>query len=260
MVTVSIFFRSLGFHIYFILMSIYLVLVSIPRVIKDSNYTHIFYKRWGYLTIWGLKHICKIDLAIRGADYIPSDGKSALFACKHQSTLETILLFIILDRPAVVLKKELEKLPFAKFFIKGARHIPIDRKAGSKMRDLLVKEAEKRYQTKQSILIYPEGTRSEVNSAPRYKRGIFAIYDYLKVECVPIALNSGLFWPKKGFFFYPGTVIIEFLPPIETNLSENQFMTELTTRVESTVARLVQEGVAEQTAIRRKTHPKYKER
>ncbi len=219
------------------------------------DYAQDVYKRWGYLTIWGLKNICNIHIAVRGGDYIPNGF--ALLACKHQSMLETAVLFAILDRPSIVLKKELYHIPCAKYYINGAGHIPVDRKSGSQAKKFIVDEARKRFQKGQQILIFPEGTRSQVNAAPRYKRGIFAIYDALKVECTPIALNSGLFWPRHGFLRHAGTVIFEFLPPIPAGMQETEFMTELTTKIESTVARLVQEGVAEQTDLRRKTHHPY---
>lgn len=250
-----LFFRSFAFHIYIYVMSFCIIAFNAPKVYFNPPHAHIIYRRWANLIIWGLKHICHIHIAVRGGDYIPKGG--ALMACKHQSMLETAVLFAILDCPSVVLKKELGYIPFANFYIRGAGHIPVDRKAGKQSRNFIVSEAKQRFDNNQQILIFPEGTRSQVNSAPRYKRGIFAIYDSLKVECTPIALNSGLFWPRHGFFRHPGTVIFEFLPPIPAGMQEAEFMTELTTKIESTVARLVQEGVAEQSALRRKIHPQF---
>jgi 1-acyl-sn-glycerol-3-phosphate acyltransferase len=250
-----LFFRSLAFHIYIYAMSFYIIAFNVPKVIRKPTYAHDVYKRWGYLTAWGLKHICKINIAVRGGEYIPKGG--ALLACKHQSMLETAVLFAILDCPAMVLKQELYNIPFAKYYINGAGHIPINRKAGSQARNFIITQARKRFEQGQAVLIFPEGTRSSVNSAPRYKRGIFAIYENLQIDCIPIALNSGLFWPRHGFLRHAGTVIFEFLPPIPAGMPESEFMTELTTKIESTVARLVQEGVAEQSALKRKTHPQY---
>jgi len=251
-----LFLRSLTFHIYFYIVTIYIILVHIIRVLYQSNHAHYVYYRWGCLIAWGLKHICQISIEVRGGDYIPS--AEALFASKHQSVMETALIFIFLDRPAVILKKELSYFPLVKHIIRGAGHICVDRKAGAKARQHIVDETKDRLSKGQKVLIFPEGTRSAVNAAPRYKRGIFSIYHNTETACTPIALNTGLFWPRQGFLLSSGTAIFEFLPPIETGLSENDFMTTLTTRIESTVARLVQEGVAEQSAIRRKTHPKFK--
>lgn len=250
-----LFLRSLVFNIYIYAMSFYVIAFNAPRVILRPSYAHNVYKRWGYLTAWGLKHICNIHIAVRGGEYIPKGG--ALLACKHQSMLETAVLFGILDCPSMVLKQELNKIPLAQYYINGAGHIPINRTAGTQARNLIVTESKKRIDAGQPVLIFPEGTRSHIHSAPRYKRGIFAIYDSLKVDCTPIALNSGLFWPRHGFLRHAGTVIFEFLPPIPAGMLEAEFMTELTTKIESTVARLIQEGVAEQTALRRKTHPQY---
>ncbi|MFT6072819.1 MAG: 1-acyl-sn-glycerol-3-phosphate acyltransferase [Alphaproteobacteria bacterium] len=247
--------RSIVFNLYFYCVSFGFLLIILPRLLWNINYAHNVCYKWGCIVAWGLKHICNIHIAVRGAEYIPKSA--TLFACKHQSAMETTLLFMFVHRPSIILKKELSYIPFTKYLIKGAGHITVDRKMGAQARVHIVDEAKNRIDNNQSVLIFPEGTRSLVNSAPRYKRGIFSIYTKVNTPCTPIALNSGLFWPKNSFLRHPGTVIFEFLAPIEAGLNENEFMTTLTTRIEGTVARLVQEGVAEQSALKRKTHPRY---
>lgn len=251
----TLFFRSLIFNIYLYVFTFGLMFFTFPRVLITPSYAKIVYRKWGHIVAWGLKNITHIDIAVRGAEHIPTGA--ALLACKHQSMLETAILFAILEDMSVVLKKELGNIPLANAFIKGCGHIPIDRKQGKSARNFIVREAKDRYDKGQQVLIFPEGTRSNVNSAPRYRRGIYSIYQTLNCACTPVALNSGLFWGRNSFYRHAGTVIIEFLPKIEAGMVENEFMTELTTRIESTVARLVQEGVAEQTAIRRGSHPKF---
>jgi 1-acyl-sn-glycerol-3-phosphate acyltransferase len=245
-----LFFRSFIFQIYFYSITFYVIVVNLPKLLINRSHAHYIYYRWACFTAWGLKEICHINIAVRGAENIPQG--SALYACKHQSIMETALMFLFINRPAIVLKKELNYIPFAKYLIEGAGHISVDRQAGGKARQYIILEADKRVKNGQQVLIFPEGTRSILNSAPRYKRGIYGIYQHTQIACTPIALNTGLFWPRQSFLKYPGTVIFEFLPKIETGLSEDEFMTTLTTQIESTVARLVQEGVAEQASFKRK--------
>jgi 1-acyl-sn-glycerol-3-phosphate acyltransferase len=245
-----LFIRSFAFQIYFYLITFYVVIINLPKVLINRSHAHYVYYQWACLTAWGLKKICFITIAVRGAENI-SQG-AALYACKHQSVMETALMFLFIHRPAIILKKELSYIPLVKYLIEGAGHICVNRQAGAKARQHIVTEAKKRLKNNQQVLIFPEGTRSAVNSAPRYKRGIYGIYHHTQIACTPIALNTGLFWPRHSFLRYPGTVIFEFLPPIEAGLSEDEFMTTLTTRIEGTVARLIQEGVAEQASFKRK--------
>ena len=92
------------------------------------------------------------------------------------------------------------------------------------------------------IVIFPEGTRSAPGTKLDYKPGIAALYRQLGVACVPAAVNSGLFWARRGFTRKPGTIILEFLEPIPPGLDRKTFMETLETRVEAATARLVGEA------------------
>ena len=63
------------------------------------------------------------------------------------------------------------------------------------------------------------------------------LYGQLGVACVPVALNSGVYW--KGFRKYPGTIVLEFLPPIPPGLKRAEFMTRLETSIETATAALL---------------------
>jgi len=62
---------------------------------------------------------------------------------------------------------------------------------------------------------------------------------------VPVALNSGLFWPRRAFRRLPGTIVVEFLPPIPPGLEKNAFFQRLQSDIEAATARLLAEGQAE---------------
>jgi 1-acyl-sn-glycerol-3-phosphate acyltransferase len=94
-------------------------------------------------------------------------------------------------------------------------------------------------------VIFPEGTRRAPGAEPRYKFGVAHLYAEIGVPCVPVALNSGLFWPRRKFLRYPGTIIVEFLPPIPPGLDKSAFIRRLQSDIETATARLVEEGQLE---------------
>ena len=89
------------------------------------------------------------------------------------------------------------------------------------------------------ILVFPEGTRRAPDAAPDYKSGATALYLKLKVPCVPFALNSGLFWPRRRLLRRPGTIVVEFLPAIPPGLPRKEFERRLVEAIEPATARLV---------------------
>jgi 1-acyl-sn-glycerol-3-phosphate acyltransferase len=94
------------------------------------------------------------------------------------------------------------------------------------------------------ILIFPEGTRVTVGESRPYKPGVAALYQDLNIPLVPMALNSGLLWPKNTFFKKPGTVTVEFLPPIPPGLPREEMMQKLRDALEPASQRLLEDAVS----------------
>src|SRR3954447_5908558 len=92
------------------------------------------------------------------------------------------------------------------------------------------------------IVISPEGTRRAAGAPPAYKYGVAHLYQNLAVPCLPVALNTGLYWPRRSFLRRPGTAVIEFLDPIPPGLSRDAFFEEVKRRIETGCDRLVAEG------------------
>src|SRR5262249_48936352 len=80
---------------------------------------------------------------------------------------------------------------------------------------------------------------------PRYKYGVVHLYAEMGVPCLPVALNSGLFWPRRSMRRYPGTIRLEVLDPIPAGLGKEAFFERLQREVETATARLVAEGERE---------------
>ncbi len=106
----------------------------------------------------------------------------------------------------------------------------------------LLRDAKTRAADGRHILIFPEGTRMAPGAPPDYKPGVSALYEALDIPCVPIALNTGVFWPRRGFLRRPGTMIVEFLAPLPPDLSRQEFNRTLQERIETATARLVAEA------------------
>jgi len=197
-------------------------------------------KAWARANEWLLGAICGLKLEIRGRHNLPAGA--ALVASKHQSAWETISFLHILPAPAMVLKRELVFLPFFGWYAMKADHLQVDRAAGASALRRLIANARTALAEGRQILIFPEGTRRAPGAPPDYRRGIVALYRDLKVSCVPVALNSGLFWKRRDWKRRPGTIIVEFGEPIPPGLDGKTFLKTLETRIETATNRLVAEG------------------
>ena len=95
------------------------------------------------------------------------------------------------------------------------------------------------------IIIFPEGTRTAPGAPPAYKSGLANLYAATDVPCVPVALNSGVFWPRRKFLRYPGTIVLEVLDPIAPGLDREAFAARVQADIETATARLIAEAERE---------------
>jgi 1-acyl-sn-glycerol-3-phosphate acyltransferase len=105
----------------------------------------------------------------------------------------------------------------------------------------MIRDARDRAGDGREIVIFPEGTRRPPGAEPDYKPGFIALYEGLELPCVPLALNSGLFWPRRSILRYPGTIVIEILEPIPPGLPRAQARALIQERIETACARLIAE-------------------
>jgi 1-acyl-sn-glycerol-3-phosphate acyltransferase len=180
----------------------------------------------------------------RGLEKIPEGGM--LVASKHQSFWETFALLTAFSDPAFILKRELRWIPFFGWYAWKAGMIPVDRGARSLALAAMTARARNELADARQIIIFPEGTRRAPGATPSYKWGIVHLYEQTGVPCVPVALNSGLFWPRRSLRLLPGTIQVEILDPIASGLGKDAFFERLQHDVEAATARLVAEGEREQ--------------
>ena len=235
-----IYVRSALFNIvFYVNLILFLVLGSgfyfTPRILSIRAL-----QAWARTSLFWLRVIAGVRYEVRGRDHIPSGA--CLVAGKHQSFWETFAILPLLDDPAMVLKKELTYIPFFGWFIYKFRMIPVERSAGSQALRALIDAAERAVALGRQVVIMPEGTRRAPDDPPDYKPGAAALYGKLNVPCIPFALNSGLFWPRRQFIRRPGTIVISFLEPIPPGLNRKVFHSRLETSIETETRRLVAEG------------------
>jgi 1-acyl-sn-glycerol-3-phosphate acyltransferase len=233
--------RSLLFNIYLYAWTIIICVIGLFLVPFPRRIFFTVLRAWAKWVAIGLRVICGIDMEVRGREYIPKGG--ALLASKHQSMWDTIIFFCLVDDLAIVLKKEISYIPLFGWLTIKCDMLHVDRTAGAKALKTLVAKAKKAIADQRQIVIFPEGSRAPAGAALSYKPGIAALYNQLGVPCVPIALNSGVFWPRHKFLRPPGCIIIEFLEPIAHGLKRKAFMSELETRIETASTKLYEEGL-----------------
>jgi 1-acyl-sn-glycerol-3-phosphate acyltransferase len=237
-----IYFRSAVFNlVFYVNLAVFLVLGSwfllTPRKLAIRAL-----QAWALSSLFWLRVIAGTRIEVRGAGNIPSGA--CLVAGKHQSLWETFAILPLLDDPAMVLKKELTWIPLYGWFSYKFRMIPVERAAGSQaLRGMLARAAIEAAAGRQ-IVIMPEGTRRAPDDPPDYKPGGTALYTRLNIPCVPFALNSGLYWPRRKFLRLPGTIIISFLDQIPPGLGKKAFQSRLQDSIEAETSKLVAEGRA----------------
>jgi len=229
--------RSVIFNALFYLNTLFWLGVGLPTFFLPYIATIRVAQAWGRVNLV-LIRVAGIKFELRGAEKIPAGA--LIVASKHQSAWETFALLTLFDNPLFILKRELEWIPiFGWLLIKG-RMVPVNRGAGSQALAEMTERARLELSRGRQLIIFPEGTRRPAGAEPRYKYGVAHLYAAAGVPCLPIALNSGVFWPRrKALMLKPGTVVVEILDPIMPGLDKDAFFKRLQGEMEAATARLI---------------------
>src|SRR5262249_53318443 len=187
-----------------------------------------------------MRAIIGTTMEVQGREKLPHGA--CLVASKHQSAWETFALIPLFRDPALLMKRELFWIPFHGWFSYKFGMIPVDRDKGPAALRAMLREAKTRIAAGREIIIFPEGTRKAAGAPPDYKTGIVLLYEALNVPCVPVALNSGLFWPRRSVTRKPGTITVEILDPIPPGLPKKEFLSRLQAAIEGASNRLLAEA------------------
>lgn len=236
--------RAILFTVLFYSWTTLMGVLVLPLLLGPRRLLLAYSRFWIRVSLWLLRVTVGLTHEVRGREHIP-DGP-ALFAVKHQSAWDTLVINLVIRDAAIVLKRELTWIPLFGWCLLRARQIPIDRSGGVAALRNMVAAARARLSEGRPVVIYPEGTRVTPGTARPYHAGVAALQSALDVPVIPVALNSGLFWPRRSLALRPGTITIEFLPPLPAALPRRDFIQALESSIESATNRLIADAVATQ--------------
>lgn len=240
-------FRSILFNILFFAGSVFWsIALAWTLVLPEKYCTRIVSCVYGGYIILIERYVMGLRLEIKGLEHLPKTG-AYIIAAKHQSAFETLNLPYLknLGYPAIILKKELTRIPVWGWYFSGMGQIAIDRGSGTEAMNSIVRGCKRALSSGRSVIIFPQGTRVAVGAEKPYKIGIAKVYRDVNVPIVPMALNSGIFWGRNAFFKKSGTVTFEFLPVIPPGLPPLQMMEQLEKTVEEASNRLIADSKAQ---------------
>ena len=232
--------RSLAFNVAFFCWTLFMVIAALPGLALPRRFMAGMVRLWVRGALGLLRRLVGQDVEIRGRDLVPEGA--CIVASKHQSAWETLILNVLFREPAIVVKRELYAIPGFGWELRAAGMIAIDRGGGAGALRGMVREARAAAAEGRPVVMFPEGTRTVPGASAPMHPGIAALYGALGVPVVPAAVNSGMFWPRRGFVKRPGTMVMEFLPAIEPGLERRAFVTRLEKEIGAATTRLIAEA------------------
>ena len=232
--------RSIAFNLLFYLNTLIYLIIALPTFFMPYRAIIAVARAWGRANLVLLRLVAGIDVEVRGREKIPKGA--IIVASKHQSAWETFALLPLFDNPVFIVKRELLWLPIFGWLMVKGRMVPVDRSAGSQALVAMTERARIELADNRQLIIFPEGTRRPAGAEPRYKYGVAHLYVAEGVPCLPVALNSGLFWPRRSILRLPGTVVVEILDPIAPGDDKDVFFKRLQNAIETATACLIAEA------------------
>ena len=213
-----------------IFVTLSIAILGLPCLLFPRKFTAKLIHNWSKFMLFLFKNLNSLDWEVIGTENIPSG--SFIIASKHQSIWDTVFFTAFFPDAAMVLKKIIIFIPFYGWHAIKAKMIWLDRGAHSKALRRLIKQGRECSKDKRPIIIFPEGTRSAVGEKVEYKSGVSALYKFLDIPCIPVALDSGLFWKTKGLDRNSGKISVKFMSPIAPGLAREDFEWKLEETIE----------------------------
>lgn len=228
--------RSFAFAVLALLFTALMIVVMLPGLALPRKHFQRLAAFWcrGLLAL--LRWCCGLHWRLVGAGNLPAGP--AIIAAKHQSAWDTLIFHVVLDDPVYVLKRELVVIPLFGWYLRKAGNIAIDRSAGLRAIRTMLPAVDRALADGAQVIVFPEGTRTAPGEHAPYQPGVAALYGHAEASVVPVALNSGLFWGRRGFHKRPGVITLDVLPPMPKGLPRAAFLTELAGRIEAATAQL----------------------
>ncbi len=217
-------FRNTIFSIFFFFGIIVISLIFLPSLLMPQKVVIFGGKLMGYWSSFCLKFFLSTKITIKGLENINQNQKFFI-AASHQSMFETFFLQTIFNGPIFILKNELLQIPIFGWYLKKIGSISIKRNKITKENlgflDDIIKHVN---ESNRPLIIFPQATRVLPYERPPFKKGVGKIYEQLKIECLPLAINSGVVWPKTGRKKTDKEIIISILSPIKLGHDKETFL------------------------------------
>lgn len=213
-------------------------LIGAPFAAVSRDKAFWFVKFYARSVVWLLRVLRRIRVEVRGE--VPEGD--VIVASKHQSFLDVILHAMLVPRVNFIMKRELLYAPILGFYAKRLGVAPVRRGDKAKAMKKMVAHVEGGNGVPSQLIIYPQGTRVPPGQHKPYKVGAGVLYEKLGKPCIPAATNAGVFWPKRGFYRKPGTVVMHYMPALPPGLTLKQFMRQMEDTVETESNALMREA------------------
>lgn len=207
--------RSLLFALFFYMGGVPLVIGAALSALFGQEAIIAACRVWAQYHYWCVRWLLGIRVVAEGR--FPTGP--CIIALKHESMLEAIETLRLIERPAVVFKAELTRIPVWGWVARKHGVIPVAREAGSAALRTMLKAAREAVAADRPIVIFPEGTRVPHGERPPLRPGVAGLYKSLNLPVVPVALDSGRLWPRRGFLKRRGIVTMRIGDPIPPGLS-----------------------------------------
>lgn len=207
--------RGTLFNLYLVLLTLLMGVAAFPiRFTHQRLWALRYAKLWSRAVLWGFRHLCGVRIVITGQENLP-DGP-CLIASQHQSFFDGFVWMNTVPLPAYIIKQELTKIPLVGPMLLLSGMIPVNRTGGSQaLRDMMDHVARAQGGGRQ-VILFPEGTRTKPGQRVALQNGIVALARQAKSPVIPVATNSGLFWPHSPWRKYPGTLVVAIGKPLPT--------------------------------------------
>ena len=229
---IMLYLRAGVFEAVFMISAIVFSTLGLLTYPLPFRYRYQFLTSWADLNIWWLKIVCKLDYRVEGLENVPN--RPSIVMSNHQSAWETLALKKFFPPMSWVAKRELTWIPFFGWGLALLEPIAIDRSSGQKAVEQLLQKGQRCLESGRWIVVFPEGTRVAPGKKRRYRMGGAIFASQAQVPVVPVAHNSGLFWSRRQFLKYPGTITVSIGRPIDCRgKSPAQINAEVRTWIEA---------------------------
>ncbi|MDD2798366.1 MAG: lysophospholipid acyltransferase family protein [Bacteroidales bacterium] len=203
-----------------ILVPVFLVVGVLTALITTAGSFLFNSKFWGYYPAkYWARLMCFTALSpveVVGRENLRKD-QSYIFAANHQGAFDIYLIYGYLNKNfRWVMKQELRKTPFMGRACAEAGHIFVDRSSPKSIKETLA-NASRQLEGGLSVVIFPEGSRTQTGKMGRFKKGAFQIAVDLKLPVVPLTIEGSFhILPSGSNIFRPHKLRLIIHPPIES--------------------------------------------